>query len=331
TGYSFTVSNGGVGPVSVTMSGFQTVASGGTGSPNAAGARTNLEVPGLFGGNNFTGPQNVQGNVLASSDGTSTNAVLVQFSGGAGYVRSNAGPLFVGGEGSNTVRIGATALSPVTSGAVSLGTGATRWSLGAFVDLNMSGSFTSKVKIANSGDGVLTLEGDSFVSQIIRSARESASDHGMYLVQASRGTVLAPTPLGANERIATFFGQSWDGSVYRNGGGMTVHSAEAHTASTFGTYTIIWGTANGSGTTAEAARFQPGVGWGVGSNLVVGPNRELIRPQRTLGTLPIQPYRASEWEITDGPNAAPAFGAAAVGGGSTTRPVRSTGTAWVFG
>ncbi|MEO7469623.1 MAG: hypothetical protein ABIV36_21640 [Sphingobium limneticum] len=332
TGYSFTVSNGGVGPVSVTMSGSQTIAGGGTGASTKEGARANLEVPGLAGGNSLTGTQNVQGNILASSDGTSTNAVLIQFSGGAGYVRSNAGPLFVGGEGSNTVRISATALSPVTSGAVSLGTGATRWSLGAFVDLNMSGAFTSKLKIANAGDAVLLLEGDSFVSQIIRSARESASDHAMYLGQSSRGTVAAPAPLGANERMLTVFAQSWDGSTYRNGGGMTVHSGESHSASTFGAYATIWGTANGSGTTAEVARFQPGVGMSMfGANLVIGPNREIIRPQRTFSTLPVQPYRASEWEITDGPNAAPTFGAAAAGGGSTTRPVRSTGTAWLFG
>ncbi|MEO7470394.1 MAG: hypothetical protein ABIV36_25615, partial [Sphingobium limneticum] len=59
TGYSFTVSNGGVGPVSVTMSGSQTIAGGGTGANNAAGARTNLDVPGLSTTNSFAQTQTI--------------------------------------------------------------------------------------------------------------------------------------------------------------------------------------------------------------------------------------------------------------------------------
>ncbi|MEO7466913.1 MAG: hypothetical protein ABIV36_07870 [Sphingobium limneticum] len=329
TGYSFSVSNGGVGPVAVVMSGSQTIAGGGTGASNAAGARTNLEVPGLNTANVFVGTQIVRGVILASSDGAGTLATLLQHDGTDGYMRSNTGRMFFGANAVNRLVISAAgdSFAPISNNSMTLGTGSSRWSTGNFVDLSLSGNVTSKVKIVNTGDGVLTLEGDSYVSQIIRSARESASDHGMYLVQASRGTVLAPTPLGANERIATYFGQSWDGSVYRNGGGMTVHSAEAHTASTFGTYTIIWGTANGSGTTAEVARFQPLVGMSMGGSVVINANRILITREFIVSALPT-PGTTRGLAYASNARVMSAGGAIEAAGAGSGGLVSDSGSAW---
>ncbi|MBR2268335.1 hypothetical protein [Sphingobium sp.] len=194
---------------------------------------------------------------------------------------------------------------------------------------------TTPIAIGSSANPALAMHGTTFNASTAVFCLWSNTSNGPSInLGKSRGaTVGAFSALAVNDNLGSFVVHGDDGTALFPGASFNAIAAEAWTASARGTIARVFAVPIGATALAEVARFQAGVGFSMfGANVVIDQNRAIRRRVYTFATLPAQPYAAAaEFEISDGPNTAPAWGAAAAGGGSTSRPVRSTGSAYVFG
>lgn len=196
--------------------------------------------------------------------------------------------------------------------------------------LEIANLFTTGQTIRVTAGSTFTTTGDG-VAGVVNVQRYQNSANGPNTsFQKARGTQAAPAISLTNDESALLVFRAYGDTGFVTNGSITCVVIEpVPSNAAMGGSIRLNPTPLGAAGTAEMARFDHPSGFQMfGANIVVDANRVIRRRVFTFATLPAAAGIAGAMaQISDGA-AAPAWNAAAAGGGAVSTPVFSTGAAW---